>query len=144
MNEVVSTVEHADAQRTVTRACFRVLGFSCSHDQLSRALGVQPTRTWHQGDLVTNRSTVRRETDGWELASGLPKAATAEEHANSLLDRLGSAADALKQIGAEASVLSIVMEIHGGDRPPLGLSRENIARLASLGAELDIDLYIFD
>jgi hypothetical protein len=144
MNEVVSTLEQADVQRTATRAFFRVIGFACSPDELSNAIGLQPTRTWNEGDLVTSRSTRRQKSSGWELASGLAKEATPDQHASRLLDRLGPAADSLKRMPVEASVLSIVLEIHGGDRPPLGLSRENVARLAALGAELDIDLYVFD
>jgi hypothetical protein len=144
MNEVVSRVEQVDAQRTSTRACFRVLGFACSHDELSGALGVQPTRTWKHGDLVTSRSTRRQKASGWEVASGLSQHATPHQHASRLLDRLAPAADSLRQMRVEASVLSIVIEVHGGDRPPIGLSRENVARLAALGAQLDIDLYVFD
>ena len=65
MSDVVSTVEQVQAQRTATRACFRVLGFSCSHDELSNTIGLEPTRTWRARASLGWRHS-------WALLSRLP------------------------------------------------------------------------
>ena len=69
----------------------RVTGLSEDPQVVTDALGVEPTRTWSRGDLVTPPATARRrKSNGWLLDSGCPEDASLEEHFKALADRLSA------------------------------------------------------
>jgi hypothetical protein len=40
---------------------FRIMEFKCSHGEITKALGIQPTTTWSPGEKVRNTRLVHKE-----------------------------------------------------------------------------------
>ncbi len=67
----------------------RITGLTEDPQVVTDALGIEPTRTWRVGDLVTPPATARRrKSNGWLLDSGCPEDASLEEHFKALVDQL--------------------------------------------------------
>ena len=130
-----------NVMRTDVRASLILTNYSCSHDDISTAFGVEPSETWNVGDLM--RSGRRpRKTKGWRFWSSLPLTATQEEHAAHLLEQLKPDFAKLKTIDPEEAALSFAVESWNGDRPALGLGHKLMARMVEMRLDLDIDLYV--
>ena len=118
-----------------------ILGFECSSDEISSTLGVAPTQVWRDGETVTPQATNVHHENGWMLRSPVdPQRASAEEAVNALLAQFPS----LKAFAAlpAAADIQLTCTIYGHDeRPGLWLSKDVIARLAQIGASLDVDVY---
>src|SRR4029077_5672153 len=67
-----------------------VCGFTCSHDDITKALGVAPDHTWFKGDPVGRKKKYhhRYKNTGWLLDAGLPANAAAQDQVRALLGRL--------------------------------------------------------
>lgn len=121
-------------------AYLRILGFECRPDEISAHLGVEPSRSWVKGEIVPPR---RRPSDesGWELRSPLDEPYDLEDHALWLLDRLPSRIDLSGLTAWWTVTLSFAVYLRG--RTPAGFFENGtLARIAALGAALDIDLYV--
>ena len=70
--------------KTEIRAWFTLYG-SFDPSDISRCIGVRPTRTWRAGDELESWPSLRREEDGWEYDSPISKDGTIDEHFNELL-----------------------------------------------------------
>lgn len=116
-----------------------VLSEDLQHDQVTQVLGAEPTTTWRKGDLVSARTTHRRQRDGWAMAAREPDSADLEAHVRAVLDRL-QPREGFQPPPSWAVLVSCVVWI-GDWAPPVFLSRAVVARLAALGAALDVDIY---
>lgn len=122
---------------------FLLLGENISPEQVTNRVGLQPTRAWRRGDSVQETLLKRRE-DGWLL--GLPRKNTIEfeEELCALLDKIepqrNAIAEACKNLNLK-SLISCVVYV-SDETPILGLSNETMNRMASLGADFDLDLIL--
>jgi hypothetical protein len=127
--------------RTEMRASLILVGFTCSHADVTAAFGVEPSETWNPGDLLPSGRR-HRKTTGWRFWSSLPLSATMEEHAMHLLDQLKPDPVKLAGLDPEEAALSFAVESWNGDRPALGLAHPLMAKLVAMKVDLDIDLYV--
>lgn len=123
------------------RGSLIVANYTCSHEDVSAAFGVEPSVTWSAGDR-TSRGLVLKQ-NGWRFRSSLPLTATQAEHAAHLLDQLRPDFAKLKSIDPEEAALSFAVESWNGDRPALGLEHRLMARMVEMKLDLDIDLFVF-
>ncbi len=130
-----------DVMRTEIRASLILVNYSCSHDDVTAAFGVEPSRTWNVGDLLPSGRRPHK-TKGWRFWSSLPLTATMKEHAIHLLDQLKPDSAKLAALDPEVAELSFAVESWNGARPPLGLDRKLMAKLVEMKLDLDIDLYV--
>ncbi len=130
-----------DVMRTEIRASLILVNYSCSHDDVATAFGVEPSRTWNVGDLLPSGRRPHK-TKGWRFWSSLPLTATMKEHAIHLLDQLKPDSAKLTTLDPEVAQLSFAVESWNGARPPLGLDRKLMAKLVEMKLDLDIDLYV--
>ena len=125
-------------QETIVR--LKVLSNDQTPEMITEAIGLQCDRSWHIGDTRPH-TIIKEKSHGWVIGSGLPKSTGLEEQINALLSAFGTRVDALKMLSATATVeLSCV--IYASAAPALNFDRSVISKLALLGADLDIDLYI--
>lgn len=117
------------------RAWFCVLGFAGDPDEFSAMMGTAPDDTWRAGEGIGSARTPQPEA-GWRIRSRLPSDADVEAHARWLLDRLPAGLPA----NGPYLQLSFAIDVYG-EQPALSFSPETIARLAALGAAIDVDLY---
>lgn len=121
------------------RAWFSVLGFTGDPDEVSAMMGTAPDDTWRAGEGIGNARTPQPEA-GWRIRSRLPSGADVDEHARWLLDRLPSGLPADGPAAGLYLQLSYAIDVYD-ERPALSFSPETIARVAGLGASIDVDLY---
>jgi hypothetical protein len=126
--------------RTEISASFLVLGFDCSHDEITNRIGVRPSAIWLKGDRIEGTQAVRRTT-GWRFASDLPRQASVASHAQRILEQIYPRAKSLGDLNPERIRLSFAVYIYNLDRPPLWIDHEIVSKLSEMGAGIDFDLY---
>jgi Domain of unknown function (DUF4279) len=120
---------------------FTLTGFSCEPENISRALGLEPTKTWKTGDLI-GKSILKFKHNGWFLEVKLTHSIDLEEHVQCLLEILSPAWDKLVEFGkiydAEFNCVIYSYEAQG---PGIHLNKQMLNRMAQLNAEFDVDYY---
>lgn len=130
-----------EEMKTEVRGSLILVGYTCSHDDISAAFGVEPSETWNVGDRTARGRVLKK--NGWRFWSSLPLTATQEEHAAHLLKQLKPDFAKLAAIDPTGASLSFAVESYNGDRPSLGLEHELMVKFVELKLALDIDLYVF-
>ena len=123
--------------------------FSCDPTDMSRVLGVEPTRAPRAGDPIIKPPLkgkpavvvrVRKDTI-WELSAPLSNATSLDGQVYALLTRLPANVATLKTVTPTwTTVLTIVYWL-GVGAPPFWLEERTMKRIAELGAKLNLDLY---
>lgn len=117
-----------------------VYGFSCSPDEITKLLGMAPTRTWLRGDPVP-RTILRREDNRWILNAACDTTVALREQVDSLLEQVSPAASRFAGLPSEARV-QIFCAVYDSDRAvDLSFSKKAVEKIAALGAEINIDYY---
>ena len=129
----------------LAHATFRVIGEVLEPDDVTRALGVQPSQALRRDQLVPTATQVRRQDTGvWLLKSeGMISSTSLERHLIFLLDQLEPGAAALNELrhsqGLTTDFFCFWMSATGHGGPIF--SAEIMQRVAGVGAELGIDFY---
>lgn len=127
-----------------TFATLRIYSQTLSPEEVTRALGVQPTRTLRQGE---QRGDKVSNLHGWFLSSeGRVDSRDLRRHLDWLLDQLATGANPTQQVTAripgrvwaDISCLWISAVGHGGPT----LSPKQMQRMARLGLECWFDVYL--
>lgn len=131
---------------------FAFFGFDTDPDEITRIVGISPSRIRRVGDAVSYppppgkdaAQMPRVKVSGWRIDSGLDPAADLPTQVRALLRRLQPAWASLTELGQryEAAV-ECVVKSYGGDRPEIGFDKDLIQQVAQLNATLGVDLYIF-
>jgi hypothetical protein len=124
------------------RAEVSIRGFECPPDEISRALGVPPSRTWLRGDKV-GPTIMLRDSNGWQLCSAKSAEVEPEQHVLQLLHQLpDDITHLLRQVSPVFRVeVSCVLYLRGGT-PPLGFAAATLRRIADMNANLDLDIIL--
>ncbi len=122
---------------------FLLHGENVSPEEITNLVGLQPTRTWRMGDSV-QKTLLKHKKDGWLL--GLPRKRTInfEEELCSLLDKVEPHRDNIIKARERLNLGSLIRCVaYVSDQTPiLGFSNKTINRMASLGADFDLDLIL--
>jgi len=145
MSKDVMTDEHNGRQmpRPSLKVKVRlvVLDFDGPADAITAVLGVPPTTTWRTGERRVPEATILHKQNGWMIRSPAdPLTAAPEEAVLQLLARIPDPT-AFRRLPPSVEV-QLTVTVYGlGDRPFVFLSADTVAKLASMGASLDIDTY---
>jgi hypothetical protein len=96
--------------------------------------------------MGSGRSGHRYRTHGWAVESTLDEDASVNEHLAALLTRLSPATEALRAIASTEGItckLWLVEHIENWN-PGMSLSAKELEAVARTGAELDIDIYVYE
>ena len=123
-------------------------GFSCSPEEITEKIGLQPTRTAiknqeYQTGSPQNRITKKYKNNYWEFRVVTNETTWISDLARQFLeDNVRPRIDQIKHIvsGCEGE-LSIVQYVNEGCNPGLHFEKEEIELLSQIGFELDIDIY---
>ena len=120
---------------------FRVAAEILPLEEISAAIGCEPTSSWRKGD--PGRYNPARPDSGWCLNSPLPESNTCiESHIEALLPLLEFNAEAVKKISEQyQTYLVCVGHFNETARPAFHISKQTLVRIASLGVSIDADLY---
>lgn len=134
----------AQRPRIEVKARLSVLGFACPSSEISELLGIAATKVFRNGDPVLPGATKLHRMNGWQLTSPVdPPNATAEAAVSALLDLLPDRT-AFAKLPPEVEI-QLTCTIFGyEERPYCYLRKEDVKRLAEIGANIDIDTYDLD
>lgn len=132
-------------ESTTVMVYFSLFGDEFPIDDITKKLGIVPTKTFKKGDLIPNRTKklVRKETS-WDIGTGYQVSSDANNQMHQVVSKLKDKAAIINEIKDTYSVeckFFIVIKIENGNTPALYLDKEVIHFASSIGAEIDIDLY---
>ena len=120
-------------------AYFHVRG-SFDPDEVTRKVGVTPTETKREGDVI-GIGPKQRPCSLWALHSRMGSSASLEEHVRDVLDQLDSQKKAFEKISRE---LDGTMQLVGYFRkvdPGVHFDQEIVRRIAEYGLCINCDFY---
>jgi hypothetical protein len=117
-----------------------VSGYECSASEVTRALGVEPTRSWNQGDQVVGTKKHYGES-GWRLDSSLSSDASIDQQLRELLNSISERIEFVRSLPGSIEVDFSCVIYAREYVPEIFFSADIIRRIADIGAAIDIDLY---
>ncbi|MBK8911856.1 MAG: DUF4279 domain-containing protein [Chlorobi bacterium] len=125
------------------RLMIRITGENLNHEDITSLLNICPTKVWHKGDLVTNRTGHRNKEDGWELR--VDKVGDSfDELLNIIIKQLEPVADKVKEIAQQFFIeLQCVVFLYDdceNSIPSVHMENWQLKFLSEIGAEIDIDI----
>ena len=119
-------------------------GASFDPEQVTDALGIEPTKTWRIGEPIQN-TLLKRKHNGWSVATPRQESLDLGKQLRDLLRELepkfSSIAALRERFGFDVEV-SCAIYING-ETPSMHLDRETLSMVERLGAEIDFDLYVY-
>jgi len=123
---------------------FRIMEFKCSHHEITKACGIQPTTTWSPGDKVRNTRLVHKE-NGWSIDINLEDVTNWHEQIERLLSEVHPFHQDLARLcGDYYAELACIFYLAGDERPEIHFTPQQLRKLADLNAHIDIDLYLLE
>jgi len=124
------------------RASISIRNFSGSPNEITRILGVEPSRSGTAGELrrnVRGRLTSEvLERSYWSLDSSMPPRSTLAQHIDDLLAQVRPITLAFSQLPPGTTVTLFSTIIPNGKIPTLSIHREAMRSLVEIGADVDI------
>lgn len=120
-----------------------VTGQGFDPDEITRATGITPTKTWRAGDRIQS-TTLTRAHDGWSLATPREECLDAGSQIKELLRSLGADLAGLPRLRRELALeIEIACALYvSSETPSMHLDRETLRIVERLAAEIDFDLYL--
>jgi len=127
-----------------TRASFGVYAETFDPEEITMRLGLQPSLVRMKGDIISTRydpQQRRRKTSAWVLTCPLNPDAPMPEHLAWLLDQLEARRGVIRELAQKFKVLVVCGFSSENGQGGFTLEPTMLARLASLGIPLSLDLY---
>jgi Domain of unknown function (DUF4279) len=119
----------------------KILSDTLSPKEISRRLRQKPDRSWNKGTADPKVSRNMAKFNAWILNSGLPKDASIEAHVTALLERVRPVAREILELSRTETV-DFSCVVYSDAEPPTYFDNRALSAIASLGANLDVDLYL--
>lgn len=122
--------------------CYAYFGLAGSFDPdaITRRVGVNPTRTFREGDPIL-KSKLRQKCSRWQLHSRLPRTAPLESHISDVLDQLDAQEIAFREVSQQFGGIMELVGYFYEFYPGLVFEKEIVERLAKYGLAVDFDFY---
>jgi len=120
---------------------FAVFGFGDDPAVITRAMGIEPTKAWVKGEAIANSRQGKHTHSRWVLQSTRPLAEPIEAHFENLLSRLESRHEAVAEVRTRFEARLVVAAYWYEANPSFRLTADIVQRIATLGLEVDFDLY---
>jgi hypothetical protein len=108
--------------------------------EITARAGVEPTRSWRQGDSVP-RTSIIRKADRWSLYSRLSHDHELEAHIRDVLDQLEAHRAVLLPLSREMEGCLELVGYFWAGYPGLGFDRDIIEKMAEYSLSVDFDFY---
>jgi len=113
-------------------------------DEVTDALGIEPTKTWRIGDPIQN-TLLKRKHNGWSVATSREESLDLGKQIRDLLRRLEPTFSSIATLRDRVDLnveVSCAIYIYG-ETPSMHLDRETLSMIERLDAEIDFDLYVY-
>ena len=129
-------------QQYDTYAYFWVAEFDCEPEFISRTLGLEPSRAFKKGDLVSENTDRRWKHSSWEYFSTLPRTEPCQDaHIENLIKIMLERKDKILQLQSTYEVGINCVGHYYNANPGFHMSSDLIKKCAELGVSIDFDLY---
>ncbi|SRR5579883_559086 len=125
------------------RGSIRIISESMTAQEISDAVGLQPTRMVEKGTQAQTRSGKGAiwTASTWLLDSGLPSTAPGEEHVETLVRILESREETIGQLAARCRIELFIGYSSDNGQGSLVFDHGILRRLAQLPVDIVLDLY---
>jgi hypothetical protein len=118
--------------------------FFCPVDELTKRVGLQPTKAWQVGDIFPP-VPVPRKFSAWHLKSRLSSSEEVERHVLDVLDQIRGREAVFRDLSREFCVRMQCVGYYSDYNPGFRLESDVVRRVAECGMMLDLDAYhLFD
>jgi hypothetical protein len=119
-----------------------VLRGALDPDEITATVGVEPTRTWREGDPAGFKGRSRFRDSGWEVQSRSDETTYVEDHVHAVFEVLRPGWQELAELGRRYDAyLDCALYIYETGAPALVLEADDVAALAELNCGISVDLY---
>ena len=130
-----------------SKVTLRIIGDNLSPDEITKLLGVSPTKSEKKGDVTIGKvSKTQRvaKTGRWSIESNLPDEIDVEIKINNLLDIVSNDNHVWSEINNKYKTDIFCGLFMEAENRGFSLSVKTLNRLASLGIEVGFDIYAPD
>ena len=129
-------------KQTEVRAWLLVTGFECEAPEISRLLGLTPTKTWRRGERVLAIASNLHHENGWRLDAPLETVdSTVNDQVESLLTVVLPQRDKFPLLPPGTTIVIECSLFSYAHRPIISFSREAVQGVAALRCPLAVDVY---
>lgn len=122
---------------------YALTGADLDPSHVTAQTGLQPSKTWHKGDLIDPRAINRYKISGWRMASRLPEASELDDQIEDVLAQLSPAFDLVADLGARYSAeFACAIYLTPDSIPVLHVDKDTVQGVGKLNAALDLDVYV--
>ena len=125
-------------QRETTVVRLRITSATLTAAEVEAKLGIKPDESWKIGDHTGAFGAVLKD-HGYALDSTAMMTTKLEDHFRSMLKRIAPVAQKIGEISAQAKV-EIVCSIITKIIPPVSFQKDDLRWLASMGAQLEVEI----
>lgn len=139
-----------DNTNEVFDGAFRIIGDNLDPEQITSLLGIDPDYSHKKGEANNRKNKLGKiivgtphKTGIWTINSDLPETSTLEEHIVSLLVRLDSAHDKIRQLSKEGYRVDIYCGhfLKHGYQGGFDVSPEVLERMGKMGIHLAVSTH---
>lgn len=112
---------------------------------ITNKLEIKPTEQWVKGERVSNRNIVRKDTC-WSYGLGEEESLDINNQLKKMFDILKFKRNILKELKAIFKIeylFLVTIKIENDVKPIISIKTPIIELMNDIGAELDVDMYIF-
>ena len=138
----MSDVEIEDNSRYDTYAYFYVSDFDGDASEITHKLELEPTQTWHKGDVWLRAPRLRPESN-WEIHSSIDRSEIfLDAHIEAVLDIIEPKKAQILELQAQGCTIGInCVGLYYDAHPGFNLPAKLLSRLAAFSMDVDFDLY---
>jgi len=131
--------------KTKVRAEFSICGDQFDLNKVTEKLGINPSETRVTGVIPEGKKRPSIETS-WSISTDKEDSYDVDVQTKKVLLLITEKVEELCEIKEKMNVsfiLSLIVEVENGEKPALHFTSDTISFLGKIGAETDIDLYIY-
>jgi len=131
--------------KTKVRAEFSICGDQFDLNEVTEKLGINPSETRVTGVIPEGKKRPSIETS-WSISTDKEDSYDVDVQTKKVLLLITEKVEELCEIKEKMNVsfiLSLIVEVENGEKPALHFTSDTISFLGKIGAETDIDLYIY-
>lgn len=131
--------------KTTVMAYFSIHGDVFDLESITQSLKIEPTETKIKGDIPEGRKRPSIETS-WVISTEEESSYDINDQLIKIIKPLEDKKDILCKLKKSLNVkfdFIFVVKIENGEKPAMYFNSESLSLISYIGAEIDIDLYIY-
>ncbi|HHN8460649.1 TPA: DUF4279 domain-containing protein [Morganella morganii] len=131
--------------KTTVRVYFSIYGDFFDVDDVTQRLCLQPSEVKIKGCIPDGKKRPNIET-AWKLSTGDEVSHDINDQLDKVITLLDGKDNQLQSIKNQYNVrfiFSLIVKIENGEKPGMYFNTEKLDFISKIGAEIDIDLYIY-